>query len=299
MKKVLIIATFVLLCSESIGQVKITTPAEKQNEEIIFDDSKNWQGENYMSYIGQSLYVIPRSESLVEYGYRDFYESITDGKTYQPISSYSKNTKHEALASKTFKVEDVIISGNDYMGDPNVYLKLSLEDEIVYYKYDLWYEHSFPFVVMGYLDRLQKDYKGKKSVLLKCADTKLTDYMTGKEVLLIPGTIWTCTDIVLDSRYYNLIMLFANDKGETIDNEVFRYKFMFLPLAERNRLESVYGKDLVQTAIHGKIKIGMPKELVVVAWGEPKKINPSSYNEQWVYYDYCVYFKNGKVTGWN
>lgn len=298
MKKVLAISLFLLFSITSFGQVKITTQAEKQVEKNNFDHSKNWQGEQYRNYIGQSLYVVPKSELLVKYGYSNFY-TTPNGETYQPISSFLPNTKHEALANKTLTVEDVIIDGIDYMGNPNIYLKLSLDNETIYYKYDLRSEAQFPFLVMGYFDKLKNDYIDKKSVLLKCADTKLSDYITGKEVLLIPNTIWTCSDIVLDTKYYNLMMIFTNAKGETICNEANRYNLMFISLKEKNRLESIYGKELVLTAIKGNIKIGMHKELVKVALGEPLEINSTSYNEQWVYDERYVYLKNGKVTGWN
>ena len=55
-------------------------------------------------------------------------------------------------------------------------------------------------------------------------------------------------------------------------------------------------------AIEGKIKVGMPEELVRIAKGNPRRINRASYGDQWVYGEYgddCVYIKHGKVTSWN
>lgn len=280
------------------GQVKLARQAERQPEEITFDYSKNWQGKQYRNYIGQSLYVVPKGERLAKYGYTGFYE-IPEGKIYQQVSEYIKNTKHEAIANKTFKVEDANIVGEGVFGYPNVYLKITSDTDTLYYKYDMQYEHNFPFIVIGYLDKIKTEHIGKKYCLLKTPDAKLTDYLTGKDVVLTPGTTWTCSDIVLDTKYGYLMMLFTNTKGETISEMVVRHKLMFIAETYKAKLETKYGKALVQTAIKGSIQKGMSEELVKVAFGEPKRINDASYGEQWVYDGQYVYFKNGKVTGWN
>lgn len=298
MKKCSILLWFLLSTTIIYGQIKLSSQAEKQHEKITFDNSKNWQGEHYRNYIGQTLYVVPKPEQLVKYGYEGFYET-PNGNIYRQVSEYIRNTKTEALANKTFKVEDATIIGKDVLGNPNVFLKLASNTDTLYYNYDIRYEHKFPFIVMDYLDKLKADNIGKKSCLLKCPDKKQTDYVNGKDVILTPGTFWTCSDIVLDTKYYTLKMLFTNERGETISNEAKRYKLMFITEPYKNKLEAKYGKAIVLTAIKGNIQKGMSRELVKVAYGEPIRINDASYGEQWVYDGYYVYFKNGKVTGWN
>ena len=298
MKKYCILLCCLLSTIIIHGQIKLSSQAEKQPEKIAFDNSRNWQGEHYRNYIGQTLYVVPKPEQLVKYGYEGFYET-PNGNIYQQVSKISRNTKTEALASKTFKVEDAKVIGKNILGYPNVFLKLTSNSDTLYYNYDIRYEHTFPFIVMAYLDKLKADYIGKKSCLRKCPDTKLPDYVNGKDVMLTPGSLWTCSDIVLDTKYYTLTMLFTNDKGETISNEANRYKFMFISEPYKQKLEAKYGKAIVLTAIKGNIQKGMSGELVKVAYGEPIRINDASYGEQWVYDGYYVYFRNGKVTGWN
>lgn len=60
--------------------------------------------------------------------------------------------------------------------------------------------------------------------------------------------------------------------------------------------------------IDGEIRVGMTKEDVRAAWGDPRSINRSYYEgtgaeTQWCYGRgsglQCVYFENGYVTGWN
>lgn len=295
MRKSIALFVFLLMALSSIGQVKLARQAEKV-ESVAFDYTKNWQGEHYRNYIGQSLYVIPKTELLAESGYENFYEK-PNGSVYQPnyeSFTFSRNTRTEALANKTLKVEDAVTTGRDILGRQTVFLKLSLDTDTLYYKYDFRYEHNFPFIVLGYLEKLKADNIGKNFCLANCLGSKISDYITGKEVILTPGTLWTCTDIVLDTEFGILTKLFTNEKGETIRDWV-----KFIPEDYKNQLDKKYGKTLVQAAINGEIQKGMSKELVKVAFGEPEKINNASYGEQWVYSSIYVYFKNGKVSGWN
>jgi hypothetical protein len=63
-----------------------------------------------------------------------------------------------------------------------------------------------------------------------------------------------------------------------------------------------------QSIIEGKIRVGMTKEDVSAAWGDPRSVNQSYYEgtgaqTQWCYGRggamQCVYFEEGHVTGWN
>ena len=73
-----------------------------------------------------------------------------------------------------------------------------------------------------------------------------------------------------------------------------------LLLDEYQKLVAKYGKTMIDKVRSGKIIIGMSKDLLIMSWGEPDKINRNSYGaDQWVYDNQYVYVKNGKVEGWN
>lgn len=77
----------------------------------------------------------------------------------------------------------------------------------------------------------------------------------------------------------------------------------FLDKSYGDQLKKKYGNNLWQAMMDEKIQIGMPPEMVRIAWGDPDRINESmsasGYQKQWVYGHKYVYFKNGKCTGWN
>jgi len=290
----------VLLPIASFAQINITTRAEKILKVEKYDSLSNFLGENYMAYIGQELFVLPKSENLRRYGYEGFYEE-PEGKYYKPLkpSSLSSNTKYEMLEGKTFKVVDVFLKGKDIVNRDIIYFKLETEDDTLFYKYNARSKYSFPFVVLGYMDKLKKNYIGTRHCLRSINDKSLIDYVTGENVKMIPGTYWKCSDIIVDSKNYDIQMLFTNEKGETISNKDSHYKSLFIPEVIAKKLIAKYGKSMFDIAINGKIKVGMTEELVKVSWGEPKDINYSSYGSQWVYDGQYIYFKNGRVTDWN
>ena len=48
------------------------------------------------------------------------------------------------------------------------------------------------------------------------------------------------------------------------------------------------------------IVVGMSKDLLIMSWGKPDRVNSNSYGaDQWVYGNQYIYVNNGKVEGWN
>lgn len=265
------------------SNIKVMNPAEKQ-EKSKFDITRNWQGPRFEAYIGQTMQLIP----LESYG----------GFYIYPNEKPASGVTLRNMQNKTLMVLDAFEYKEDHKH--KAYLKIASDSDTVFYCFDpylLSYEF-FPFIFTAYYDNLKTKYLGKKHYLRR--SNSLTDYVTGNSIKLYSGTIWTCSDIVIDtSIIYELKLLFTNKKGETIGLGVNEYDHWFISCANKNKLETKYGKELVLTAISGKIQKGMPKELVKIAWGTPKRINSASYGEQWVYENNYIYFKNGVVTGWN
>ena len=62
-----------------------------------------------------------------------------------------------------------------------------------------------------------------------------------------------------------------------------------------------FGLDLFLLILNGKVKIGMTKEMAILAWGKPKDINETILknlkSEQWVYSDGgYIYFTNNILS---
>lgn len=79
--------------------------------------------------------------------------------------------------------------------------------------------------------------------------------------------------------------------------------------ARRKRMEKMNLPENIENAVaEHKIILGMTKEQVIMAWGEPddtnRTVNAQGTREQWIYGDWSrskptfLYFNNGILTGW-
>ena len=94
--------------------------------------------------------------------------------------------------------------------------------------------------------------------------------------------------------------IISNGKGATSTIKIEVSNSRSITQKEYLNLCAKHGKQMVETARQGKIKVGMHSELVIYAWGEPTHINRSSYGpDQWCYDGDYVYIERGFVEAWN
>lgn len=283
----------VLLPMLACAQVRVAKPAERTEKAVVPYDSTEVICEKRIEllrgYIGQEFFVIPKTEQLQKYGY---------DMTREKKGRISGSIPYEELAEKTLRVVDATFGGRSKY-DSDYYLTLVNEsnNDTLYWEYTDS-KYRFPFLILGYKDKFEKKYKGKPFLFRGVERDDMTDFNTGKSVNLKPGDRWVFEEIIivpLSGELSDVRYLCSNAKGE----HVAFYEDYIVEKAKMDRLSKKYGQRLCNLALNMKIGIGMPKELVELAWGKPKSINTSSYDEQWVYSNDYVYFKNGKVTAWN
>lgn len=286
MKKVLAFI-MVLLPLALCAQVRVVTPPETEKPVIKYDSINNIPRFYIEGFLGQELYLPPRPDHLKEYGYQDIYRTE---------HNHTGSIPCDEIAGHTFKVTDIKRGEN-----VTYFYYLKLEDEETgtpyYYTYSLT-QTSWNFITLGYKAKYEATNKGKEFVALRIIVEK--DINTGKLVDKDRGSIWTFQEIVASEKD-GMSYLFTNKDGEAVAMNTYCIGDM-KPKAEIDKLRKKYGPRMCDLAVQGTIKVGMPADLVKIAKGEPRTINRASYGEQWVYGEYgddCVYFKNGKVTGWN
>lgn len=114
------------------------------------------------SYINQTFYVLPLSESLKDYGYSDFYKTPQDDKSNiygTPAKSSNFNSNYDDLVGKYFVVKEIFI---DKQNAYNIIKWLKLENkvdesDVVWYKYPQQ-QNSFKFLVVAYYEHLKPKY---------------------------------------------------------------------------------------------------------------------------------------------
>ena len=318
MKITLTILITTISIISTYGQITTTkiTPKVEQTDNTPYDSTKNFLGKDVNKYIGQELYLNGKAKSLREYGYAGFsidYKKSSPTKkssVYKCCDSY--NSKYDELSGKYFIVLEVIkhpkAEESEFLYAKKFYLKLQEKEkkDIVYYEYDSQYEHSFPFIVVGYFNKLKQSEIGEEYIVRGknwISSGHMTDMKTGNPVSNFEaGLKWKCVDVTIEEEFYTLSLVIENEKGEQIPlgidnstrtNWVFKFK-------QAELYKKKFGDENWQRILDGKVKIGMTKEMCELSWGKPKSINETitsgKKSEQWVYSDNYLYFDNGIVT---
>ena len=322
MKKAITILTMIFLSQFSFAQITTTSVAEKKVETNItqpYDSTKNFVGEDVYSLIGQTLYTPPKPENLQKYGYDGFLldykkDKFAKGNVYKCCDSY--NSKYTEVKEKYFTVLDVFEhpnrDRNRSLYGTKYFLKLreNISKDTIYFEYDSRFAHSFCFVVMGFYEKQKKESIGKEFIIrgknwretVFNEDKPLYDIETGKEVKLIPGSVWKVIDLTIEEEYFSLSYIIQNDSGNKLTLDIISaHDSPRKTVFEKEKVSHIIKNypDLWNKIVEGKVVVGMTEEMVILSWGKPEKINRASYGDQWVYGDQYLYFENGKLKSFN
>ncbi len=278
MKKLFLLIAFPIIVSAQITTTKLKPTSEVPK--VQYDSIQNFLGENAYGYLNQELYLPHLNEKLREYGWRDFDDDF-------PTSSIRGGYDYDELADKYFivmKIDRAEYSFGDYIFT----LKEKKKGKIYYFQYQPSFKHTFPFIVVGYYNKMKERYVGKDLFVLN------------KE----KSSVFRCIDLTLDSVYFNLQLLLEKTNKE---KKLFPFAFVEKPnfilfKEEADYLKQKYGEELWNAVLNNKIEIGMTKELCEVAWGKPLEINETiiegKKSEQWVYLgNTYLYFENNLLAG--
>ena len=321
MKKMIL--PFLIFSNIIYGQIKTTKPVAKleQVDKTPYDSTENFLAEQPQKYIGQDLYLKGKAETLRKYGYSGFvldYKEPTSGNkknVYKCCDSY--NSLYTELTGKYFTVLEVIKhpkGENDNPSDQYLYgkkwfLKLVEKEssDTVYYEYESEYQHSFPFIVVGFYEKFKTKCIGKKYVLGKSTTDVHSDEIdiyTGKKIVFNPGEKWECIDVTVEEKYYYLSLLLKDKLGQTIpinfENLIGAYKFHdIFTDTENDKYEKKFGKINWTKILNNEVLIGFTEEMVNLSWGKPEKISKTSYGDQWDYFEKYLIFEYGKLKSIN
>ncbi|MDD3771820.1 MAG: hypothetical protein PHC38_04090 [Weeksellaceae bacterium] len=327
MRKITFSVLLITLSSISFCQITTTKVVEKIElaNNTTYDSTKNFLGLNVNKYLGQELYLKGKTRDLRESGYSGFcidYRKSIDAysNTYKAIKPKEERylkfdlgggkSIYDSLANKYFTVLDIIkhpksteievIYGRKY------FLKLidKSTHDTIYYEYDSEAEHLFPFIVVGYYEKLKKEEIGKEFIFTYSTLNGAKDIITGIEIPLTIGQKWKCIDITIEEEYFSLSYVIQNNNGqkttvpvETFENKSFKEVYS---IYEANKYIKKFGNENFNLILRCKLKIGMTKEMCKLSWGEPLKINASitsnKKSEQWVYSNDYLNFENGILT---
>lgn len=317
MRKLLSAIPLIVMASISFGQITTTKVAARSEQvnNTPYDSLQNFLANDVYKYLGQELYLKGKAESLRKYGYDGFSKDYTKDRLLNQSNVYkccdSYNSKYNELVEKYFKVLEIIkhpkATENEYLYGTKFYLKLQekVTGDIVYFEYSSKYEHTFPFIVVGFFEKQKKLNVGQQFVFADKTLEGSTDIGTGKVIPVKTGQKWKCLDLTIEEQFYNLSLVIENSSGEkaTISHETVFGKWHYgraYSSAEADNYRKKFGIEDFDRILTGKVKIGMTKEMCRLSWGEPKSINETitagKKTEQWVYSDNYLYLDNNILT---
>lgn len=316
MNRTIAILGLILLSQFSFAQITTTKVADKKEEisAVPYDSTMNFLGKDVYKYLGQDLYLKGKSESLRKYGYDGFsldYKKKTlsnKSNVYKCCDGY--NSKYDELTEKYFNVVAIHkhpkARKNKYLYGKKYYLELIEKEsgDKVYFKYDSQFEHSFPFIVVGFFEKQKKEVVGEYFVFANKILKSSTDIETGNPITNTSNQKWECVNLTIEEKYYNLALVIKNPLGE---KTTISYKHVFgkyskgrtYNLVDAEKYKNKFGEVNWLKILDGKVVIGFTKEMVLLSWGKPAKINRASYGDQWVYDGQYLYFENEKLRSFN
>lgn len=296
MKKLFFLTiTIILTCSAS-GQKETAIP---------YDSTTNFLGKNAQQYTGQQLYLKGLEKSSQAYGYSGFIlkykkddDLLNDEKNiYKPNDNY--NSRYEDLAEKYFQVLEVI----KHPKVDDFYLKLqeTSSGDIMYYKYNVDAEYSFPFIVTGYFIKLKQQLVGKEYVVSDDVLNMSRNMVSGKALTFSTGQVWKCIDVDIDPVNKELSLLLQSQGGVKTaipysllsNNEGIKKVYT---AAEASALNRKYNANNFRRILQNKIRVGMTKDMTRLSWGEPTNIQKSGNSEIWSYPAGNLTFKGDKIV---
>jgi hypothetical protein len=237
--------TCLFLLLYASGQITTRQAADKVDAPFpIYDSLQNLITlQNCMQYIGQDVYVLPKSKlnklntGKNMKGYLDFSiypkgaGNIKENQ-YKPVQYEHQGSfisDYNALAGKYFTVIDVLDQTDDtkfkyeQMG---LYLKLKHKEnhDILYYQVVQNKEHirngkSGPFIFVGYFEKLKQLYKNRIFIAQKNIK-ELVEINSGKPVSCSKGSEWTCVDVTLIEIKGKILMIPVFVFKDSLNNEI-------------------------------------------------------------------------------
>lgn len=278
---------------------------------LVYDSTANFLGKNAIGYTGQELFLKGLDKSSQAYGYSGFilkYKKddalLNDEKNiYKPNDNY--NSRYDDLAHKYFSVLEVIKHPNSQRDNnentDEFYLKLQelSSGDVMYYKYDVKSEYTFPFIVRGFFEKQKSTLTGKEFVIADEVLKLSRNLATRKAITFTTGEVWKCVDVDIDNTNNELSLVLQNKQGvkttipySLLNQEGFKKVYTANEAAE---LTKKYNPNNFRRILQNKVRTGMTKDMTRMAWGEPAEIKETGKTEQWIYPAGQLTFSGDKI----
>lgn len=299
---------FVINCYSQI--TTITTKVKEEPKEIqAYDSLETLNFKNVLSHKGQTIFIKGSSYAKENGYYHYFFTDTTtnyrlmDSYTYKPTAGKMEGdivSNYSELVGKYYKILS-IYTAKDGFDRTFYWVKLLGEDNCPFYFRFTKDYYIYNFITQGYYEKMKQIFVGKEFYSLGQMERQKVD--SNAKIELPNKTKLRCIDIAVNiGEGGPAFAVLENEKYGKIKAEITKEQklHMFISLSDYNRYLKKYGSQFGRYVAERHIVIGMNKNMVKDAWGDPDHINTTQgtygVHEQWVYGKRYIYFKNGIVT---
>lgn len=304
---------YLLIFTSSHSQIKFADNVSySKNVALEYDSLSNFLGFRYEQYQGQTLTILPsfgkfkkeRYEGFVKNPNRSIYQKSNIYSPSKKVKSIVDGTPYNDLIDRNFTVKNTLKTKEGLF----LHLCDSENSESIYFSYDPSYENKFPFIVVGYFQKMENDLLGRKYYARVNKINHFARYnqnttdVYGNEFKAEIGSEWEVTEVqAIESVLSSKIQL----KLTGMERDIFIIKDLMkeYDIVEKERydvVKSSYSEDIFIKVLKHHYDLGWDAYLVRLSLGRPKDINRtttgSSHTEQWVYEGRYLYFTDGKLT---
>jgi len=242
-----------------------------------FDSVVNFLGTDVNKYVGQELILIEKNPEDRDLGYPGFYNTPESSVENVYKSTPQYYTNYADVAGKSFTVLEAVkhsAAPGEFFENGKCFLKLKQKDSgnIVFFEYNSFNPHSFPFVVAGFFEKQKKLCTGRQLVYsdynIKSFAAK-NDVETGKVIGFITGQIWKCVDVRILPGSHDVMLILQDVIGQKISMP---FGVKYFSLSESDNYRKRFGEATYKRVLQGSLNLGMTKEMCKLSIGDPYSV---------------------------
>lgn len=314
---------YIILSFIIFSQIFYNTTASAQKANAIlaptlaYDSTYNFIKGDPARYTGQELWLKGLPKNQQELGYANFltnfkkFQNLNDGKNVYKCCD-GNNSKYSDLANKRFYVEMAFTNERKEKATgekiTDTFFKLvekSSGDALYYFVEPSMSEYTFPFVVMGYLEKQKSLLSNGKFVFTEDIILNSKDINTGNPIKAKIGTVWNYVDVMVDQNTNELSLIAKEKKGQVISVPISDMannktpKKVYTEKEAKSMLKR-FGEFNYARILQQKIASNMSKEAIKLSWGNPIEIIESGVgnrkSEKWIYTMGSITFRGNIIT---
>lgn len=230
---------------------------------LPYDSLANVESRSFASLPGQTLYMHGAKNDSRGYYEVFFTGNFLDGEKHPVYKADGVSvTPAKAVVGKYYEVLKVWIKTTYYGTGCCILLREKESGDEIYYKP---YTYPYCMTCLGFYEKLKR-YIGQTFLSL----SKKVETENGEVITPAESTEYRCVDIGLKMNSNGAFLIMEGADGVKVEaSPIGDEVYEFVSTKRIAMLEKQYGKTFGKQIAFRKVDIGMTKEMVIAAWGEP------------------------------